>query len=138
VGGWATGSSEQVGVTAWTKRGKGVNFSVTRQSVTMTVTVTLSWSQSQIVYLNMSYRKAHALPPSCPDCYTNLFRAPLHEDTAEGLRKDSKETSIPLATVVVLQSMSLTRLKVLFILLHICCTQALILSEGKHWKAYCW
>ncbi len=30
-------------------------------------------------HLNTSYRKAHALPPSCPDCYADLFRAPLHE-----------------------------------------------------------
>ncbi len=38
-----------------------------------------SRSRSRIVYLNTSNRKAHALPPSCPDCYADLFRAPLHE-----------------------------------------------------------
>jgi hypothetical protein len=40
--------------------------------VTVTVTVTDS-------LLNTSYRKVYTLPPSCPGCYTNLFRAPLHE-----------------------------------------------------------
>ncbi len=36
-------------------------------------------SLSRIVHLNTSYRKAHAVPPSCPDYYADLFRAPLHE-----------------------------------------------------------
>jgi hypothetical protein len=38
-----------------------------------------SRSRSPIVYLNTSYTKVHTLPPSCPGCYADLFRAPLHE-----------------------------------------------------------
>jgi hypothetical protein len=30
-------------------------------------------------YLSTSYRKSHTLPPSCPDYYTDLFGATLHE-----------------------------------------------------------
>ncbi len=33
-----------------------------------------SRSRSRIVYLNTSYKKAHALPPSCPDCHQRLRR----------------------------------------------------------------
>jgi hypothetical protein len=36
-------------------------------------------TRSQIVHLNTSYRKAHALPPSCPNYYADLLRAPLHK-----------------------------------------------------------
>ncbi len=42
--------------------------------------VSRSRSRSRIIYYNTSYRKVCTLPPSCPGCYADLFRAPpLHE-----------------------------------------------------------
>jgi hypothetical protein len=38
-----------------------------------------SRSWSRIFYLNTRLEKSPALSPSCPDYYTDLFRAPLHE-----------------------------------------------------------
>jgi hypothetical protein len=40
------------------------------------VPAAVTQSRSRIVYLNTSYRKAHALPPLCPDYYADLLKAP--------------------------------------------------------------
>ncbi len=42
----------------------------------VTVTVTVAVTDNLFKH---EYRKAPALPPSCPDYYTDLFGAPLHE-----------------------------------------------------------
>ncbi len=35
--------------------------------------VTVTVTRSRIIYLNTSYRKAHVLPPSCPDYYADVW-----------------------------------------------------------------